>query len=145
MATRQLGSFNNNQPEAVHVGDNVLIIRISVSTTVSPTDTWQIGKLPHGAIPLDAIFYGGTATGQGIFQAKFGTSASAEAFFISATYSTANYRPAAATILGTRAQISLSDDIMPRYEAVTMIGILGATLGYIGDLVVFYKMPGQTF
>jgi hypothetical protein len=66
MATRQLGSYTNNQPEGVHVGDNVLIVRISVSTTVSPTDTWQIGKLPQ-AIPLDAMFYGGSATGQGTF------------------------------------------------------------------------------
>lgn len=145
MATRQIASYGNNQPEGVHVGDNVLLIRISVSVTVSPTDTWLIGKLPTGAIPIDAIFYGGNATGAGTFVAKFGTSASPEAFFTSLTYSTAQYRPAATVLLGTRAQISISDDAMPRYENVVMVASAGATLGYLGDLIVYYKMPGQTY
>jgi hypothetical protein len=143
MATRQLGnSYVTGQPEAVHAGENAYIVRISVSTTVSPTDTWFIGKLPVNAIPTDAIFYGGTATGIGTFTAKFGTSASPSAFFASATYSAALYRTTKR--LGTQAQCSLSDDKMPRYVNLQMIATAGATLGYIGDLIVFYKMPGQS-
>lgn len=144
MATRQIGAYQVGQAPAVHAGTNALVIRISVSATVSPTDTWQIGKLPVNAIPTDAIFYGGTATGQGTFCAKFGTSASPSAFFASATYSNAVYR-ASGKRLGTSAQTSLSDDKMPRYVPVQMIATEGATLGYLGDLIVYYVMPGQSF
>src|ERR1041384_922295 len=144
MATRQLGAYGLGQPPAVHAGTNALVIRISTSTTVSPTDVWNIGKLPPNAIPTDVIFYGGTATGQGTFTAKFGTSASPSAFFTSATYSNAVYR-ATAKRLGTSAQCSLSDDKMPRYVPVQMVGTAGATLGYIGDLIVYYVMPSQGF
>ncbi len=114
------------------------------STTVSPTDIWNIGKLPVGAIPTDAIFYGGTATGQATFTAKLGTSASPSLFFASATYSNAVYRPTTKR-LGTSAQISLSDDKMPRFVPVQLVGSAGATLGYLGDLVIYYVMPSQGF
>jgi hypothetical protein len=73
---------------------------------------------------------------------KFGTSASPDAFFASATYSLTVNR--ATTRLATTAQCSLSDDKMPRYVPVQMVATAGATLGYFGDLVVYYKMPGQT-
>lgn len=143
MATRALGlSYTNGQPEAVHAGENAYIVRLSFSVTVSPTDIWNIGKLPVNAIPTDAIFYGGTATGIGTFTAKFGTSASPSAFFASATYSAAVYRTTKR--LGSAAQFSLSDDKMPRYVNLQMVGTAGATLGYIGDLIIFYKTPGQT-
>lgn len=143
MATRTLGSYVNNQPVFIEVGPNALIIRISLSTTLSPTDIWNIGKLPVNAIPLDAIFYAGNATGMATFCAKFGTSASPDLFFASATYSVGVYR--AATRLGTTAQVSLSDDKMPRFHNVQMVGTAGATLGYLGDLVIYYLMPGQQF
>lgn len=141
MATRQLLSYINNQPEAVENGVNVTVIRISVSTTVSPTDTWQIGKLPVNAIPTDAIFYLGTA---GQVNLQLGISASPSLFFASATYSITVNR--AANRLGLAAQASLSDDKMPRFVNVTMsaAGGTGATLGYLGELVLYYKMPGQT-
>jgi hypothetical protein len=144
MATRQLGAYTNGQPPALHAGTNALVIRISVSTTVSPTDVWNIGKLPVNCIPTDTIFYGGTATGQATFAAKFGTSASPSAFFASATYSNAVYR-ASAKRLGSSAQCSLSDDKMPRYVNVQMVGTAGATLGYIGDLIIYYVLPSQGF
>ncbi len=144
MATRQLGAYVNGQAPANDAGTNVLVIRISVSTTVSPTDIWNIGKLPVGAIPTDAIFYGGTATGQATFTAKLGTSASPSLFFASATYSNAVYRPTTKR-LGTSAQISLSDDKMPRFVPVQLVGSAGATLGYLGDLVIYYVMPSQGF
>lgn len=146
MATLTLG--NVGQPEAVHAGDNVLLCKISLSVSVSSGDIHIIGRLPHGAIPLDAVFYPGsayisTSTGT-VF--KMGTSASPEMFFASATYS---YTPAVATrttrILGPAVQISLSDDFMPRYENVVAVntGTLWS-VGFVGALIVWYKMPGQT-
>lgn len=137
-------AYANNQPEAVHAGVNALIIRISASVTFSPTDTILLGKLPVNAIPTDAVFYGGTATSIGSFVAKFGISASPSMFFASATYSAARYQGAAAKRLGLAAQASLSDDKMPRYVNVTMVSAAGATLGYIGELVIYYKVPGQS-
>ena len=145
MATRQITSSWLNQPEAVHAGVNALVIHLSFSTTFSPTDTIQIGKLPVNAIPLDVVFYGGTATSIGTTVLKFGTSASPSAFFTSATYSAARYQGAAAKRLGLAAQASLSDDKMPRYVPVQMVSAAGATLGYLGELVIYYKVPGQNF
>lgn len=143
MPTRQITSSWLNQPEAVHAGVNALVIHLSFSTTFSPTDTIQIGKLPVNAIPLDAVFYGGTATGIGGSVIKFGTSASPSAFLASASYSTAVYRTTKR--LGLAAQASLSDDKMPRYVPVQMVSAAGATLGYLGELVIYYKVPGQNF
>lgn len=145
MATRIItAAMANNQPEAVHAGVNALVIHLSFSTTFSPTDTIAIGKLPVNAVPLDAVFYGGTATSIGTTVLKFGISASLSLFFTSATYSAARYQGAAAKRLGLAAQASLSDDKMPRYVNVTMVSAAGATLGYLGELVLYYKMPGQT-
>jgi hypothetical protein len=141
MATINTSQFTLNQPEAVHVGDNVLICRVSISLSISVGDVHRIGKLPHGAIPLDAIFYGTTNAGQGIY--KFGTSASQELFFASLTYSAAAVQRCTRR-LGYGMQVSLSDDVMPRYDAVTMVGTTNTVTGYIGDLIIFYKMPGQS-
>lgn len=135
---------NLNQPEAVHVGVNAAILHLSFSTTFSPTDTIIIGRLPPNAIPLDAVFYGGTATAQGTFVAKFGISASLSLFMASATYSAARYQSTGTKRLAVAAQASLSDDKMPRYVNVTMVSAAGATLGWVGDLVIYYKLPGQT-
>lgn len=145
MPTRQITSSWLNQPEAPHIGVNAIVLHLSFSTTFSPTDIIQIGKLPVGAIPLDAVFYGGTATGIGGSVMKFGTSASPSLFFTSATYSTARYQGAAAKRLGLAAQASLSDDKMPRYVPITMVSAAGGTLGYLGELVIYYKMPGQPY
>jgi hypothetical protein len=140
MATVTLSSANLNQPEAVEKGVNVQINRISLSVSWSSGDVHRIGKLPHGAIPLDAIFFPGTAHGAG-FVAKFGTSASQELFFASATYSVSSRTIRA---LGTAKQVSLSDDAMPRFEYVTMVATAVISAGYVGDLITYYKMPGQT-
>lgn len=144
MATITLGNASRNQPEAVNIGDNVAICRVSLSVTLSAGDVHRIGKIPHGAIPLDAIWYPGAAfAATGI--AKFGTSASQELFFASDSYAesgTLNYR--CARNLGTAMQVSLSDDAMPRYDYLTMVGTAGISVGFVGDLIVYYKMPGQT-
>lgn len=144
MATIETGSYQRNQPEAVHTGDNVALIRISLSVSVSAGDVHRIGKLPHGAIPLDAVFIPGSALPANGAIAKFGTSASQELFFASASLSVAGGMIRASRALGTGKQISLSDDSMPRFEAITMVNT--ATLlsvGYMGDLIIYYKMPGQ--
>lgn len=146
MATVTTSAGNLNQPEAIEKGLNTLICRVSLSATASLDSVWRIGKLPTGAIPVDAIWYPGSAAGTA-FVNRFGTSASTELFFASDSYAesgTLNYRTARA--LGTAQQISLSDDAMPRFQFVTMGGgvAIGVSVGYMGDLVVFYKMPGQT-
>ena len=143
MATRQITSSWLKEPEAVHAGVNALVIHLSFSTTFSPTDTLNIGKLPVNAIPLDAIFYAGSGLG-GATVLKFGTSASPSLFFTSATYSI-DTRFGTSKRLGLPAQVSLSDDKMPRYVPVQMVSAAGATLGYIGELVIYYKMPGQGY
>jgi len=73
--------------------------------------------------------------------AKIGSSASQELFFGSATYSilTRNTRK-----LGQAMQISLSDDVGKRVENLVMVATAGASLGYLGYVDIFYKMPGQT-
>ncbi len=142
MATVTLS--NVGQPEAIEKGDNVLICRVSLSVTLSVGDVHIIGRVPHGAIPLDSVFFPGAAfAATGI--TKFGTSASQELFFASDSYAesgTLNYRTARR--LGSAMQVSLSDDAMPRYENVVMVGTAGISIGHVGDLIVYYKMPGQT-
>lgn len=139
MATKTLS--NVGEAEAVHIGVNAKICHVSLSVTNSVGDIHIIGRIPHGAIPLEAIFYPATAIGQTI--TKFGTSASNDLFFASDTYSVGEvYRNT--RLLGSAFQVSLSDDSMPRYENLTFVATAGSSVGFMGDLVVFYKMPGQT-
>ncbi len=78
--------------------------------------------------------------------AKFGTSASQELFFASATFSQAAApRYTCNRKLGTPMQISFSDDAAVRYEALTMVGTAGISIGAVGELIVFYRMQGQNF
>lgn len=146
MATVTLSSADKNQPEAVEKGANVICLRVSLSATASLDSVWRIGKLPHGAIPLEAVWYPGAAA-PATFVTRFGTSASTELFFASDSWAEAagtNYRTARQ--LGTVQQISLSDDIQPRYQWVTMGGgvAIAVSVGHMGDLVLYYKIPGQS-
>lgn len=146
MATKTLS--NVGEPEAVHVGLNVRLCRVSLSVSNSIGDIHIIGRLPHGAIPVDAIFYGGAAFTDASTGAlvQFGTSASDEMFFASATFSV-NQDTAVrcSRQLGSARRISLSDDFMPRYENIVFIaGDAGTSRGHIGDLLVSYVMPGNT-
>jgi hypothetical protein len=140
MATVYMGDWSAAAPTSRR-GANIALFRISASTTVSVGDTWVIGKLPHGAIPVGAVFYAAAQV-----NAKFGTSASLELFFVSDTYSTvagaqgggvqSNLR------LGSAQQISCTAADAQQFEKVTMVaGTTDASLGYIGDLVVTYLMP----
>lgn len=144
MATVTLRTADVNQPEAVENGQNTAICRISLSASWSSGDVHRVGKIPHGAIPLDCVFYPGAAfAATGI--AKFGTSASQELFFVSDSYAesgTSIYRNIRR--LGTPMQVSLSDDAMPRFDYITMVATAGVSIGHVGDLVVWYKQPGQT-
>lgn len=140
MATIDIGNQAVNQADGVHRGVTAAICRVSLSVSLSAGDVHRIGKLPHGAIPVDAIFYTGGAHAAAMV-AKFGTSASQELFFASATYSIVTRTVRA---LGTAKQISLSDDAMPRFENIVMVATAGVSVGHVGDLVVYYKMPAQT-
>ena len=141
MANVKVGLGLDSSPvEQLHAGDNAIICKISLSASWSSGDVHLIGKLPHGAIPLDAVFYPGAATpGTAVF--KFGTSASQELFFNSATYSQVLSRTTKP--LGTRFQISISDDARVLFDYVAMVATSGVSVGHVGDLVVNYKMPGQ--
>lgn len=146
MATVKVGlGLDGNNAEQVHVGANVAVCRVSLSASWSSGDVHVIGKLPNGAIPLDAVWYPGAATGA-TFIAKFGTSASQELFLASDSYGTnegtllhRSIRP-----LGTAKQISLSDDARVLFENIVMVATANISIGHVGDLVVSYKMPGQT-
>ncbi len=131
------------QPEQIHVGDNVLICKVSLSVSWSSGDIHVIGKLPNFAIPFDAVFYPAPASG-GTFVAKFGTSASQDMFIASGSFSTAPASTRTSRRLGYGMQISLSDDARVLYENITMVATAGCSTGYVGDFVVHYKMPGQT-
>lgn len=146
MATKTLS--NVGEPQAVHAGENVRVCRISLSVSNSVGDIHIIGRIPHGAIPTDAIFIAGAAFTNSSLGAvmKLGTSASADLFFNSDTYSS----DAAGTVkrttrpLGSAQQISLSDDFMPRYENLVFVAGAGVSIGHVGDLIVRYVMPGQS-
>lgn len=143
MANVKVG-LGYGQPEQVHIGDNVAVCKISLSATMSAGDVHQIGKLPNGAIPLDAVFYPGAALAAGAV-AKFGTSASQELFFASATFSQAAMAVWRCTRkLGTALAVSISDEARVNYDFITMVATAGVSVGHMGDLVVYYKMPGQT-
>lgn len=146
MSTETLSTATANQPEAVEKGVNIAVCRVSLSATASLDSVWRIGKLPHGAIPLDAIWYPAAAAGTA-FVNRFGTSASTEMFFASDSWAESGvgiYRTTRQ--LGFPRQVSLSDDAMPRFEYITMGGgvAIGVSIGYMGDLLVYYKQPGQT-
>ncbi len=137
MANVWMGRALNTPPQSNRAAPNVVIFHISASRSVSVADTYLVGKIPHGAILTQAVFFP-----VGSIVAKFGTSASLSLLFASATYSVgANL---STTRLGPAFQISVSDDAPVRYEAVTMVPSDGLSTGYLGDLVVTYVMPGST-
>jgi len=140
MATVTIGAAQGGQPETVHVGVNAAVCKVSLSVSWSSGDVHRIGKIPNGAIPLDAVWYPGAATPAGGVLAKFGTSASQELFFASASWSAARSTRA----LGYPKQISISDDAAVNYDYITMVAGGNISVGHVGDLVVYYKMPGQT-
>jgi len=137
MAIRNLGQSSRNQAQMVHAGTNTVVFHISASTSISTADTYNIGRLPHGAIPTGCVFFPAAQ-----IAAKFGTSASLSLFMASLTYSIgANI---STKRLGYAFQVSVSDDAAVRYDTVTMSGLAnGVSLGFVGDLVVTYVMPGQ--
>lgn len=146
MATVKVGlGADNAQPETVHVGINVLVCKVSLSASWSSGDVHVIGKIPNRAIPIDAVWYPGAATGATLV-AKFGTSASQELFFASDSYGTNESTGLFRSIrqLGWARQVSISDDARVNYDNITGVFTANTSVGHVGDLVVFYKLPGQT-
>lgn len=128
------------QAQQVHIGVNVAVCRISISATTSAGDVLRIGKLPHGAIPTDVVFYPGAAfVDNGIW--KFGWSASQAAFLASRSYSLGE-DPIRGNIALTT-NISLSSDARVLYEHIVAVPAAVITAGHVGNLVVQYVMPGQ--
>lgn len=135
MATLILSSAKKTT--AVHAGVNAAVCDVSVSATTSAGDVLVIGYLPHGAVLLDSVFYPGAAL-NGTSVLAFGTSASYEQFLVSDTYSVAVARQLTRI---SPAQISLSDDAMPRRMAILATTNTILSVGAHGTLVVQYKMP----
>ena len=145
MANVKVGlGLDSAQAETVHVGEIALVCKVSLSASWSSGDVHYIGKLPNGAIPLEAVWYPGAAfAATGI--AKFGTSASQELFLASDSYAeSGTMRYDSVRKLGTAMAISISDDAIAPFDYVTMVATAGVSIGHVGDLVVRYKMPGQT-
>lgn len=144
MATVRIGlGATNAQAEQVHVGIIAEVCKVSLSASWSSGDIHIIGKLPNGAIPLDWVWYPGAASPAGLV-AKFGTSASQELFLASDSYAETQTLYRNIKKAGYATQISLSDDANVLYENVTMVATAGISIGHVGDLVIYYKMPGQT-
>jgi hypothetical protein len=144
MATVKVGQgLDGNQPEQVHIGANVAVCKVSLSTSWSSGDVHIIGKLPNGAIPLDWVWYPGAASPAALI-AKFGTSASQELFLASDSYAETQTLYRNIRRAGPDIAISLSDDARVLYENIVMVATAGISIGNVGSLVVFYKMPGQT-
>jgi len=145
MATVKVGlGADGAQPEQIHAGINCAVCKISLSVSASVGDVHVIGKLPNGAIPIDWVWYPASAAGTATL-AKFGTSASQELFLVSDSYAESavllyrNIRKG-----GIQSQISLSDDARALYENIVAVFTAGVSVGYVGDFIVQYKMPGQT-
>jgi hypothetical protein len=144
MATVKVSQgLDGAQPEQVHIGANVAVCKVSLSTSWSSGDIHVIGKLPNGAIPLDWVWYPGAASPAALI-AKFGTSASQELFLASDSYAETQTLYRNIKRAGPDIQISLSDDARVLYENIVMVATAGISIGNVGSLVVFYKMPGQT-
>ncbi len=144
MATVKVGlGLDSNQPEQIHTGDNALVCKVSLSASWSSGDVHVIGKIPNGAIPIDWVWYPGAAS-PAAFIAKFGTSASQELFLASDSYAETQTLYRNIKRAGTDVQISIADDARVLYENIVMVATAGISIGDVGDLVVFYKMPGQT-
>lgn len=137
MATVNINGGRN--APAVHAGLNALIcdISLSASGTTGVGDLLIIGRLPHGAIPIDSVFYPGPAL-NGVSVLRFGTSATAECFLASDTYSVAVARQIT-TLVGQH--ISLVDSAAVRYENVICTTGTALSAGNHGRFVVLYKMP----
>jgi hypothetical protein len=138
---------NSRTPsKAVHAGVNVAVCKLSLSLACSLGDVYRIGKLPHKAIPLGAIWYPGPALpAANNIVSRFGTSASQELFLPSASYSAAPFTTGVRA-LGRRQMISLSDDqTAARWENIIFRPVAGSVAtqlssGYMGDLVVLYTL-----
>jgi hypothetical protein len=144
MATVKVGlGAASAQPETVHVGANVAVCKVSLSASWSSGDIHVIGKLPNGAIPLDWVWYPGAASPAALI-AKFGTSASQELFLASDSYAETQTLYRNIKRAGPDIAISISDDAVVNYENIVMVATAGISIGNVGSLIVFYKMPGQT-
>lgn len=137
MATLTLG--NVKPAGAVHAGLNVLVCKVSLSVSLSVGDVHIIGRLPPGAIPIEAVFYAGAASPTA-FIGKFGTSASQEAFFVSDSWADVTTCIRSTPRLGTMQAISVSDEAVNRWENVTMVATAGCSVGHVCDLVVYYTV-----
>lgn len=145
MATIPVGNAVLNQVEAVHAGVNAAVCKISLSLTTSAGDVLRIGKLPHRAIPLETVFYPGAGfVSNGIH--KFGVSASDACFLSSRSYSSGELVIRGnVTLAGLQegSCLSRSDDAVQRFSYIVHTPAIALTVGHVGTLVVFYKVPGQ--
>jgi hypothetical protein len=128
----------NNQAEVIHAGVNAAVCSVSMSATTSAGDVLRIGKLPHQAVVVDAVWYPGAAL-PGTAVLKFGVSGSEAAILTSATHSAI----VRANVNVSTLNVSRSDDNAQRFTYITCTPAAVISAGNYGRLVVFYKLPGQ--
>lgn len=136
MGTQTLGS-GNTPAKRLHAGLQAVAKRVSLSVSHSNGEVLNCIRLPHGAVVTDVVFYPGSALKADSVM-RVGTSASAEMYLPSATYTSVVAR--ATRGLGDRFKISLSDDAAKQFEWLTVSPITQQSVGYLGDVIVTYML-----
>ena len=135
MGRQTLGS-GRTPGRGLHSGLQAVAKRVSLSVSQSSGEVLNCIPLPHGAVVTDVVFYPGSAlTANSVL--RIGTSASAEMYMASATYTALAH---ATRGLGDRFRISVSDESPVRYEWLTLSPITQASVGYLGDVIVTYML-----
>jgi hypothetical protein len=143
MATNRTAGYLNSQAKAVESGVNGLLCRVSLSATFSAGDVYFIGKLPHRAKLVRAVWIPGpAASGVGVFKVGLnGNSLSEDAIFGSATYSAAIVTGSRGNCFGNaNGNLSLSDERLVRFIDVTFTPSAGVTVGAVGDVFLEYVL-----
>lgn len=146
MANVVIGNAARNRAEAPHLGVVAAICKVSISATTSAGDVLYIGKLPHRAQIVDAVWYPGAAFVNNTI-VKYGLSGTEAAILASDSYSTAfgaaNGAGCHLNVSPILLNTSRSDDNAQRFTYITCTPTDILTAGHHSTLVVFYKMPGQ--
>lgn len=135
MGTQTIGT-GRTPAKRLHSGVNQIAKRVSLSVSHSSGEVLKVAPLPNGAVVTDVVFYPGAALVANSVL-RVGTSASAEMYMASATYTALVH---ASRGLGDRFKISLSDDVPKLEEWLTLSPITQQSVGYLGDVIVSYIM-----
>lgn len=144
MATNKTSGYLGAQAKRLETGVNALIARVSLSATYSAGDIYYIGRIPHAAKLIDAVWLPGPAVAGGsVFKVGLnGNSLSEDAILASATYSAVVTRGGRLSCFGNAGagNLSLSDERLVRYADVTFTPSAGISVGHVGDVLLKYVL-----